>query len=131
MLWGVSKANTSDDEDTVGSSDAGDHKELAIAQAQQGRTLLPTPAAAIVSGVTGLTSFYVRGATKVGGWGLYAGREATLKTLSVSHSALESILVAAGRDLSARSNGDLGRAEAENLLERSVCVDNEDLRSRS
>src|SRR6201999_873003 len=101
-------------------------KQILLAQPQQGRTLLPRPAAAIVSGVTGLTSFYVRGATKVGGWGLYAGREATLKTLSVSRSALEAVLIAAGRDVSARSNGELGRAEAENLLERSVRLTIED-----
>jgi hypothetical protein len=73
-----------------------------------------------VSGITGLTSFYVRAGTKIGGWGLYAGREATLKTLSVSRSALETILIAAGRDVATRSNGEIGRAEAENLLERSV-----------
>jgi hypothetical protein len=122
MLWSSNKESspTSEDEKTDGDSGDDIPKEIVLAQPQQGRTLLPAPAAAIISGVTGLTSFYVRGATKVGGWGLYAGREATLKTLSVSRSALESILIAAGRDVSARSNGELGRAEAENLLERSV-----------
>lgn len=122
MLWGSSKetAPASEDDKTVGNLDDDAEKEIVLAQPHQGRTLLPAPAAAIVSGVTGLTSFYVRGATKVGGWGLYAGREATLKTLSVSRSALESILIAAGRDVSSRSGGELGRAEAENLLERSV-----------
>ncbi|KIW17082.1 hypothetical protein PV08_04273 [Exophiala spinifera] len=94
--------------------------EIVLAQSPQGRTLLPAPAAAVVSGITGLTSFYVRAGTKIGGWGLYAGREATLKTLSVSRSALETVLIAAGRDVSSRSNGELGRAEAENLLERSI-----------
>ena len=114
---------TSDSEEEKTAQDVDDHvrKETVPARPQQGRTLLPAPAAAIVSGVTGLTSFYVRGATAIGGWGLYAGREATLKTLSVSRSALETILIAAGRDVSARSNGELGREEAENLLERSVC----------
>ena len=122
MFWGSNKETTlaSEDDNTVGEAHDGVRKEIELAPPQQGRTLLPGPAAAIVSGVTGLSSFYVRGATKITGWGIYAGREATLKTLSVSRSALESILVAAGRDVSARSNGDLGRAEAENLLERSV-----------
>jgi hypothetical protein len=122
MLWSSNKESSPASEDEKTDGDSGDDvpKEIVLAQPQQGRTLLPAPAAAIISGVTGLTSFYVRGATKVGGWGLYAGREATLKTLSVSRSALESILIAAGRDVSARSNGELGRAEAENLLERSV-----------
>ncbi|EXJ56660.1 hypothetical protein A1O7_07004 [Cladophialophora yegresii CBS 114405] len=122
MLWSSNKgdASTTHDEEDVEKSGDDVPQEIVLAQPQQGRTLLPAPAAAIISGVTGLTSFYVRGATKVGGWGLYAGREATLKTLSVSRSALESILIAAGRDVSARSNGELGRAEAENLLERSI-----------
>jgi len=108
-----------------GDANSGDEVALAAAGGvsappQQGRTLLPEPAATIVSGLTGLSSFSVRAGTKIGGWGLYAGREATLKTLSVSRNALESILIAAGRDVSGRSNGELGRAEAESLLERSV-----------
>ena len=122
MLWGSSEESTPTFEGSKTAADPDDDAQrgIELAQPQQGRTLLPGPAAAIVSGLTGLTSFYVRGATKVGGWGLYAGREATLKTLSVSRSALESILIAAGRDVTGRSNGDLGRAEAENLLERTV-----------
>ncbi|EHY59395.1 hypothetical protein HRR83_001328 [Exophiala dermatitidis] len=127
MFWARSKETGPDDataDITAGESaddqDASELKEIVLAPPLQGRTLLPAPAAAVISGITGLTSFYVRAGTKVGGWGLYAGREATLKTLSVSRSALESVLVAAGRDVSARSHGDLGRSEAENLLERSI-----------
>ena len=122
MLSGSSNDpfHVSEDDKNVGGSDDDTPKEIVLAQPQQGRTLLPGPAAAVVSGLTGLTLLYVRGATKLGGWGLYAGREATLKTLSVSRSALEAVLIAAGRDVSARSNDDLGRAETENLLERSV-----------
>jgi hypothetical protein len=120
--WNKPAPPTTEDDDAASTSEdeSGQGQEVVLAQPQQGRTLLPRPAAAIVSGVTGLTSFYVRGATKIGGWSIYAGREATLKTLSVSRSALESILIAAGRDVSSRSYGELGRAEAENLLERSV-----------
>ena len=121
MLWNTSKetGNEGKDEGPIEEFDDA-QKEIVLAQPPQGRTLLPAPAAAVVSGITGLTSFYVRAGTKIGGWGLYAGREATLKTLSVSRSALETVLVAAGRDISSRSNGEVGRAEAENLLERSV-----------
>ncbi|KAK5282177.1 hypothetical protein LTR20_008346 [Exophiala xenobiotica] len=121
MLWNTCKetGNEGKDEDHVEEADDAQN-EIVLAQPQQGSTLLPAPAAAVVSGLTGLTSFYVRAGTKIGGWGLYAGREATLKTLSVSRSALEAILVAAGRDVSSRSNGEVGRAEAENLLERSI-----------
>lgn len=122
MFWKSSQENALQDksEESADEITHGDNQQVIIAQPAQGRTLLPGPAAALVSGVTGITSFYVRAGTKVGGWGLYAGREATLKTLSVGRSVLETVLVAAGRDVSARSNGELGRAEAENILERSV-----------
>ena len=124
MLWYSSKENEIEHqvENSVGESkdEQDEQKEIILTPPQQGRTLLPAPAAAVVSGITGLTSFYVRTGTKVAGWGLYAGREATLKTLSVSRSALEAVLIAAGRDVSSRSNGEIGRAEAENLLEKSV-----------
>lgn len=123
MFWISSQEQGQQDksDDFVEEQPHDDNQQLVIAQHPQGRTLLPGPAAALVSGVTGITSFYVRAGTKIGGWGLYAGREATLKTLSVGRSVLESVLIAAGRDVSARSNGELGRAEAENILERSVC----------
>ncbi|KIV85650.1 hypothetical protein PV11_01319 [Exophiala sideris] len=122
MLWTTGKEIGTEQQESAGSADESDDagREVVVAQPEQGRTLLPTPAAAVVSGITGLTSFYVRAGTKIGGWGLYAGREATLKTLSVSRSALETVLIAAGRDVSARSNGEIGRAEAENLLEKSI-----------
>lgn len=123
MFWSSSQEKgvlQDKSEDFVEAQPDDDHEQLVIVQPPQGRTLLPAPAAALVSGVTGITSFYVRAGTKVGGWGLYAGREATLKTLSVGRSVLETVLIAAGRDVSARSNGELGRAEAENILERSV-----------
>lgn len=121
MPWKSAKDDGSgqEDEDNKGQSDD-ERREIVLSPHVQGGTLLPGPAAAVVSGIAGITSFYVRAGTKIGGWGLYAGREATLKTLSVSRSALEAVLIAAGRDVSARSNGELGRAEAENLLERSV-----------
>lgn len=122
MFWTSSQENGSQhNNDEVVEEPTSPHQDLVPAQSPQGRTLLPAPAAAVVSGVTGITSFYVRAGTKIGGWGIYAGREATLKTLSVGRSLLETVLIAAGRDVSARSNGDVGRAEAENLLEKSVC----------
>ncbi|EXJ88238.1 hypothetical protein A1O1_05168 [Capronia coronata CBS 617.96] len=124
MLWPRHEEKDTDgtngDHSEEDANDQEELKEIVLAPPLQGSTLLPAPAAAVISGITGLTSFYVRAGTKVGEWGLYAGREATLKTLSVSRSALEAVLVAAGRDVSARSYGDLGRAEAENLLEKSI-----------
>lgn len=123
MFWNSTqeKALQEKSDESVEELSHDDNQQIIVTPPTQGRTLLPGPAAALVSGVTGITSFYVRAGTKVGGWGLYAGREATLKTLSVGRSVLETVLIAAGRDVSARSNGELGRAEAENILERSVC----------
>lgn len=91
----------------------------ALDQNTQGPTLIWEPAAKIVSGVTGLGSFYVRASSKLGGWGVAVGREATLKGLEVSRSLAEYILVSAGRDVASRSS-EYGRNEADGLLERSV-----------
>lgn len=121
MFWTSPRESDKDDQNDLDYAPPNQHN-IVLARSPQGRTLLPAPAAALVSGITGLTSFYIRAGTKVGGWGLYATREATLKTLSVSRSVLETVLIAAGRDVSYRSSGDLGRAEAENLLEKSVRV---------
>ncbi|KAK5052727.1 hypothetical protein LTR84_002593 [Exophiala bonariae] len=124
MFWNSTQEKAFEDksDESIEELSHDDNQQIIVAQPAQGRTLLPGPAAALVSGVTGITSFYVRAGTKVGGWGLYAGREATLKTLSVGRSVLETVLIAAGRDLSTRSNGDLGRAEAENILEKSIAA---------
>jgi len=107
-------------EDTGRATQSYDYKNLEAATAPaNGRTLLPTPVAKLVSGGTGLLSFYVRAGSKVGGWGLSASRVATLKTLSVTSNALEAVLVAAGRDASSNC-GQLAKVETESILERSV-----------
>ena len=85
-----------------------------------GATLLPRPIAALVSTGTGIASLSVRASTKVGGWTLYGFREGTLKSLSVSRSVVEQVLVMAGRDVAARSGGELGRHEAAGILEWSI-----------
>lgn len=96
------------------------NKYIAAANAHQGTTLLPRPIASLVSTGTGIASLSVRATTKVGGWTLYGFREGTLKSLSVSRSVIEQVLVLAGRDVAARSNGEWGRQEAAGVLEWSV-----------
>jgi hypothetical protein len=93
---------------------------IAVADPRQGTTLLPRPIASLVTTSTGIASLSVRATTKVGGWTLYGFREGTLKSLSVSRSVIEQVLVLAGRDVAARSNGEWGRQEAAGVLEWSV-----------
>lgn len=88
--------------------------------ASPGKTLLPGTVASIVSTITGATSLGVRIGSKVGGFWIAGARETTLTSLELTRAALEAVLTAAGRDVSRRTNGELGRVEAENILERSV-----------
>lgn len=88
---------------------------------QQGATLFPKHIAAAVSGIAGVASFNIRAATKIGGWTVYASREATLKSLSVARSAAEQVLIIAGRDVASRTAPDSpGQLEAANALESAI-----------
>jgi cobalamin biosynthesis protein CobD/CbiB len=87
-----------------------------------GRTLLPGPLAALVSTATGITSLGVRVSTKVTGFWIAGARETTLTSLELARAAVEAVLTAAGRDVSQRRNGGVGQAEAESILETSVCA---------
>ena len=91
--------------------------------ASTGKTVLPGPCAALVSAVTGASSLSVRVGTKIGGLWIAGARETTLTGLELSRAAVEAILTSAGRDVSNRRRDELGRVEAENMLERSVCFD--------
>ncbi|KKY22596.1 putative lipase family protein [Phaeomoniella chlamydospora] len=84
------------------------------------RPLLPGFIAASITTFTGATSLGLRVGTKIGGWALGGAREATLGSLELSRAFAEAILFQAGRDVAGRRNGELGHAEAENILERSV-----------
>jgi hypothetical protein len=103
-----------------------EEKQLATAQANSapvpghGGTLLPPPVASLISAGTGIGSFSVRAGTKVAGWGLFAGREATLKSLSVTRNVAESVLWLAGRDVASRSVSEIGEQEAASIMKRSV-----------
>ena len=85
-------------------------------------TLLPAPIASVVSLVTRGSSLYLRIGTFIGGLAIDSARVTTLTGLELSRAVIESILVRAGRDVSTRSTGELGRAEAESMLERSIAT---------
>lgn len=85
-------------------------------------TLLPAPIANIVSLVTRSSSLYLRVGTFVSSLALDGARVTTLTGLELSRAVVEGILHRAGRDVFLRSTGELGRAEAEGMLERSVAT---------
>lgn len=88
--------------------------------ASSGSTLLPKPFAALVSTVTGASSLSIKVGTRVGGLCIAGAREATLTGLELSRAAVEAVLTTAGRDVSQRRSGELGRADAASILEKSV-----------
>ncbi|RYP43064.1 hypothetical protein DL770_011858 [Monosporascus sp. CRB-9-2] len=88
-------------------------------QTSPGGTLLPTPVANAVSLATRSTSFALRVGTAIGGYGLSAAKFTTLSSLELSRGILEGILHRAGKDVVSRSRSNLGRADAETILERS------------
>ena len=85
-------------------------------------TLLPAPIANVVSLVTRGSSLYLRLGTFIGGLALDGARVTTLTGLELSRAVIETILIRAGKDVSTRSTGELGRAEAESMLERSIAT---------
>lgn len=91
-------------------------------QVNAGATLLPSPIANAISLVTRSSALYLRLGTFIGGLALDGARVTTLTGLELSRALIEGILSRAGRDVAVRSKGDLGRAEAESLLERSIAT---------
>ncbi|KAI4866504.1 hypothetical protein F4820DRAFT_250143 [Hypoxylon rubiginosum] len=85
-----------------------------------GRTLLPNPIASAVSFATRSTSFALRVGTFIGGCGLGAAKFTTLSSLELGRGILEGILSRAGRDVMSRAQSELGRTDAESILERSL-----------
>lgn len=85
-----------------------------------GRTLLPGTIASLVTTFTQTASFGLRVGTKLGGFAIAGARETTLTSLELTRAAVEAILTRAGKDVSERRTDELGRAEAESTLERSV-----------
>ncbi|KAK0110160.1 hypothetical protein ONS95_002811 [Cadophora gregata] len=90
------------------------------APAAEASTLLPAPIANVVSLVTRSGSLYLRLGTFIGGLALDGARVTTLTGLELSRAVIEGILHKAGRDVSLRSTGEMGKAEADGILERSI-----------
>lgn len=89
-------------------------------QVDSSNTLLPQSVASIVSLVAQTSSVSLRLGTFIGGLAIDGARITTLTGLELSRAAIEAIISKAGRDVASRSLGELGRVEAEGLLERSV-----------
>jgi len=97
-----------------------DEAALTIPQHPAASTLLPAPIANTISLVTRSSSLYLRLGTFLGGLALDGARVTTLTGLELSRALIESILHRAGSDVAVRSIGELGRAEAEGLLDKSI-----------
>src|ERR1700709_1381147 len=103
--------------------DEGEDSQLkAEPQHPAGPTLLPSPAANVVSLVPRSSSLYLRLGTFIGGLAIDGARATTLTGLELSRAVIEGILNRAGRDVAVRSTGELGKAEAEGILERSIAT---------
>ncbi|KAI9875597.1 MAG: hypothetical protein M1830_008222 [Pleopsidium flavum] len=88
--------------------------------ASAGSSLLPSSVASFVSLFTQSSSVSLRLGTFIGGLAIDGARITTLTGLELSRAAIETILSKAGKDVASRSLGELGKVEAEGLLERSA-----------
>jgi hypothetical protein len=85
-----------------------------------GRTLLPSPIAQAVSFATRSTCFAIWAGSTVGSYGFDVAKLASLSSLELSRSVVESVLSRTGRHLLGRSRSDLSREEAESILESTL-----------
>lgn len=88
--------------------------------ASSGSTLLPASIASIVSLGTQSSSLVLWIGSTIGGLAIDGARLGTLTSLELGRSAAEAILVRAGRDVKKATEGNIGQAEAEGILERCV-----------
>lgn len=95
---------------------------LHMAQMEEGATVLPKPVANVVSLATRSSALYLRLGALVGRLAIDGARVTTVTGLELSRAVIERILLKAADDVSKRSTGDLGRQEAEGLLERSIAT---------
>ncbi|KAK3996274.1 putative lipase [Cladorrhinum sp. PSN332] len=91
-----------------------------IAVSDPGHTLLPSPIAKAVSLATRSTSLALRMGTVIGGYGLDAAKFTTLSSLELGRNILGTVLSRAGKDVVSGSQSEFGKADAENILERSL-----------
>lgn len=86
-----------------------------------GRTLLPGPLASVISLATKSSSVSLQIGTFIARRIIDGARVTSLTSLDLTRAAVESILLSAGHDVISRTRGELGKMEAEGLLEHSVC----------
>ncbi|KAI9841246.1 MAG: hypothetical protein M1837_000911 [Sclerophora amabilis] len=110
---------TIDDEESALSTVSDQESQVNIPSNSE-RTLLPAPIASIVSLVSKSSSVTLRLGTFLGGLAIDGARVGTLTGLELSRAVLETVFLQGGKDVVERSGGQLGKAEAENLLERSI-----------
>ncbi|KAK3371981.1 hypothetical protein B0H63DRAFT_401836 [Podospora didyma] len=118
-LEGEADASSSHFGGLIPDDDAG-AQFLDLASASPGKTLLPGPLARTVSFATRSTSLVLRMGTIVTGYSFDTVKVTTLSSLELGRSILEGILGRAGRDVINRSGSGMGKAEAENILEKSL-----------
>lgn len=87
-----------------------------------GPSVLPKPVANAISLVTRSSSMYLRLGTFIGSLALDGARITTLTGLELSRAVIEGVLTRAGRDVTSRSLGELGKQDSEGLLERSIAT---------
>ncbi|KAJ0123707.1 lipase [Diaporthe amygdali] len=102
------------------SATAAEPRDLVPPPPPPGRTLLPAPVATAISLWTRSTSLALRVGTVIGGYGFGAAKATTLSSLEIGRGIIEGILHRAGSESLSRSNSDLGRADAETIMERSL-----------
>ncbi|KAM3086200.1 hypothetical protein ACMFMG_000337 [Clarireedia jacksonii] len=115
---GAHKAQDPNDEKKQ--DDENSSSTLVKAQPAPTSTLLPKTVANAVSFVTRSSSLYIRLGTFIGGLAIDSARVTTLTGLELSRAVIEGIIHRAGKDVANRSTGQVGRLEAEGLLERSI-----------
>jgi hypothetical protein len=100
-------------------SDDSDNR-LLLKSSPRGETLLPGPVASTISLAAKSSSLWVRVGLFVGGLALDSARATTLAGVELGRNVAEAVLSRAGRDIVDGSRTELGRAEAESILERTV-----------
>ncbi|ELR03184.1 hypothetical protein VC83_02306 [Pseudogymnoascus destructans] len=91
-----------------------------IPRIEDASTVLPKPVASAISLVTKSSALYLRLGTLVGKLAIDGARVTTVTGLELSRAVVERILFSAGEDVVKNSTGQIGRQEAEGLLERSI-----------
>lgn len=91
-----------------------------LAHPTPGRTLLPSPIAATISFWTRSASLALRVTSVIGGYGFGAAKATTLSSLELGRGILETILHRAGNEAFLRAGSELGRGDAESIMEKSL-----------